>query len=280
MSLSQKLVINYVRAKFAFLSTLSKRKAAEKAFELFCTPKYRNRNKLPHIFEEAEPIQFSFHEYNIVGYRWNHPSENKVLILHGFESSVINFERYVKPLIKKGYEVLAFDAPAHGRSTGEQINVVIYKEFILHLIQHFGPVKNFIAHSLGGLALAMVLDEIKHDETYKAALIAPATETTTAIDSFFKILQLDGEVRKEFDDVILNKGGHLPHWFSVSRAAQNIKAKVLWLQDEDDQMTPMKDVVPIIAKEYPNFQFRISQGLGHRRIYRDSNSAKAIIDFF
>jgi len=57
----------------------------------------------------------------IKGWRWNHPAERKVLILHGFESSAINFDRYVKPLIKKGYEVLAFDAPAHGRSGSKTI---------------------------------------------------------------------------------------------------------------------------------------------------------------
>ncbi|MCU7551522.1 alpha/beta hydrolase [Chitinophagaceae bacterium LB-8] len=280
MSVSQKLVINYIRAKFAILSSISKRKTAEKAFQLFCTPQYRNRKKLPHIFEEAENIQFAFHHHKISGYRWNHPSENKLLILHGYESSVINFDRYVKPLIKKGYEVLAFDAPAHGRSMGKQINAVLYKEFILYIDKHYGPIKNFIAHSLGGLAIALALEEMKHDETYQVTLIAPATETTTAIDSFFKFLQLDGEVRREFDDVIKQEGGHPPEWFSIARAAQNIKAKVLWLQDEDDQMTPMRDVKPIIEKEYPNFQFLISQGLGHRRIYRDNNSYKAIIDFF
>lgn len=280
MSLSQRLVKNYIRAKFAFLSSISKRKAAEKAFQLFCTPQYRNRKKLPRIFEQAEKLHFTFHNYRIRGYRWNHPADHKILILHGFESSVINFDRYVKPLIKEGYEVLAFDAPAHGRSTGKEINVVIYKDFVVYINQHYGPVKNYMAHSLGGLALGIALEEIKHDETYKAVFIAPATETTTAIESFFKFLKLDEHVRQEFDDVILQKSGHSPEWFSIARAAENIKAKVLWLQDEDDQMTPMKDVTPIMKKRHSNFQFRISKGLGHRRIYRDNQSYKAIIDFF
>jgi esterase/lipase len=279
MSLSQRLVINYFRAKFALLSSISKRKAAERAFQLFCTPKYRNRKQLPRIFEQAEKLHFNFQKNRITGYRWNHPSENKVLILHGFESSVINFDRYIKPLIKKGYEVLAFDAPAHGRSTGKQINVVLYKEFILYINKHYGPVKNFIAHSLGGLSLGLALEELKHDESFKAVFIAPATETTTAIDSFFSFLKLDNEVRKEFDALIDRTSGRPPEWYSIARAAQDIKAKVLWLQDEDDNMTPMKDVIPIIEKKLPDFQFRISKGLGHRRIYRDNHSYKAIIDF-
>jgi hypothetical protein len=34
-----------------------------------------------------------------------------------------------------------------------------------------------------------------------------------------------------------------------------------------------------MAAQYPNINFLITEGLGHRRIYRDSNIAKAVIDF-
>jgi hypothetical protein len=44
-------------------------------------------------------------------------------------------------------------------------------------------------------------------------------------------------------------------------------------------MTPLSDVEPIMEKNYPNFHFIISEGLGHRRIYRDNKSLKAIIEF-
>lgn len=248
--------------------------------QLFCTPQHRNRKKLPPVFEKAEKIKFSFEGCLIQGYRWNHPMEKKLLVLHGFESSVINFDRYIKPLTRAGYEVLAFDAPAHGRSSGKQINVLLYKNFIQHIIKQYGPVHNFMAHSFGGLALSLVLEEMEHDENTKVVLIAPAAETATAINSFFSILQLNGSVRKEFDLLIETLSGHKPGWFSISRIAPKLKAKVLWLQDKDDQMTPLSDVEPVIQKDYPNFQFKISEGLGHRRIYRDNNSLKSILHFF
>src|SRR5215212_1427487 len=128
MHLAQRLVLKYVQTKLKLLSSLSKRKAAEKAFQLFCTPQHRNKKKLPPVFEKAEKLQFLFEGNMVRGYRWNHPSDKKLLILHGFESSVVNFDRYINPLIKKGYEVLAFDAPAHGRSTGKTFNALLYKE--------------------------------------------------------------------------------------------------------------------------------------------------------
>jgi pimeloyl-ACP methyl ester carboxylesterase len=276
----QRIALSYIRTKFKLVTLLSKKKAAEMAFQLFCTPQHRNRKKLPPVFEKAEKINFLFEGNKIQGYRWNHPSDKKLLILHGFESSVINFDRYIKPLTKAGFEVLAFDAPAHGRSSGRQINAIAYKNFVLHLHHAYGPITNFITHSFGGLVLSLALEEMKQDANCKIVFIAPAAETTTAIDSFFKFLRLDKEVRKEFDIIITRMSGKPPEWFSIRRIAKNIKAKVLWLQDKDDLMTPLSDVKPIIKENYPNFTFIISEGLGHRRIYRDNNSHKAIIRFF
>ena len=279
MQLRQRLVLKYIRTKFSILSSISKRKAAEKAFQLFCTPQYRNKKQLPPIFEKAEKLSFTFKDYTIQGYRWNSFAEEKVLILHGFESSVVNFDHYIKPLIKKGYSVLAFDAPAHGRSSGKMINVLLYVEFVNFINEKYGPITKFLAHSLGGLALSLAIEKWANNYSLNVVLIAPATKTTSAADSFSKFLQLDEEVQKEFHKVIEKKGGQPPSWFSVSRAAENIKAKVLWCHDKNDDMTPLADVEPIIKKQYPNFEFYLTEGLGHRRIYRDNKVSKRIIEF-
>jgi esterase/lipase len=281
MQLVQRLVLKYIRTKFKLLSSISKRKAAEKAFVLFCTPQHRNKKPLPPVFEKAEHLLFSFKGYTIRGYRWNHDPQTKkrAQILHGFESSVVNFDGLIKPLVKKGYEVIAFDAPAHGRSTGRMINVLTYKEMILYVYKNFGPVNSYVAHSFGGLSLALSLEEIDHDAATRVVLVAPAVETKTAIDNFFHLLQLDAGVRKEFDQLIMNIEGKPAQWYSINRAADHIAATVLFVQDRDDHMTPMKDVAPIQKKNLPNFRFVITEGLGHRRIYRDAMVSKEVIEF-
>lgn len=279
MSIAKRLAVRYIRTKLKILSKVSKRKAAEKAFQLFTSPPTREKKKPPLVFHKAESLTFSFQKFRIQGYRWNHPQEKKVLILHGFESSAVNFDRYVLPLIKKGYEVLAFDAPAHGKSTGKMINAVDYKNFILHIQETFGPIKNFITHSFGGLALSLALEEMTHDKTWKAVLIAPATESVRAMNNFFHFIKLDNEVKREFQQLVERANGKPLSWYSVARAAENIHAQVLFLQDKKDLQTPYADVVPIQEKTYPNFQFVITEGLGHRRIYRDANTIKAVMAF-
>ena len=279
MKLTQRLALKYVRTRLKLLSSISKKKAAEKAFELFCTPQQRNKKALSKIFEQAETLHFKINGITVRGWRWNNPSKKKVLILHGFESTVVNFDRYFKPLIAKGYEILAFDAPAHGRSDGKHINAPLYKNFILEINNHFGPIQSFIGHSFGGLAVCLALEEIDHTNDHKLVLIAPATETTTSIDGFFKLLELDLSTRLEFDNIIFEKSGVPPDWYSIRRAMKNIRTKVLWLHDEEDDVTPVSDVMKVKAENYPNIKFVITKGLGHRRIYRNSNVANMIIDF-
>jgi pimeloyl-ACP methyl ester carboxylesterase len=279
MKFSQRLALSYIRTKFTLLSSISKKKAAKQAFDLFCTPLKRNKKPLPKIFEEAEKLHLTINGVSVKGWRWNHPAGKKMLIVHGFESSVTNFDRYIKPLTRKGYEVLAFDAPAHGRSGGKTITAPLYKEMLKLVNREYGPIQSFMAHSFGGLALSLAVEDISHTTDYKMVLIAPATETPTAIDSFFALLRLDPAVRTEFEKIIIRNGGVSSKWYSIKRAMRNIRAQTLWIHDEDDDTTPISDALKVKAENYSNIKFVFTKGLGHRRIYRDNNVTKAIIDF-
>ena len=279
MKLTQRLALGYVRIKFRLISSVSKKKAAKKALDLFRTPQRRNIRQPGNIFNEAEKLKFDLEGIPIQGYRWNHHTGRKVLIIHGFESSIVNFGHFVHALVKKGYEVLAFDAPAHGISGGKTITAPLFAKMITTIHEKYGPVRSFLAHSFGGLALSIALENIDHDETYRVVLIAPATETRTAVDQFFKLLQLNGEVRREFDILITQLGGHPMEWYSIRRAMPNIKAQVLWLHDEDDQQTPIGDALKVKDENLPNIKFIITKGLGHRKIYRDQKTIQEIIEF-
>lgn len=280
MKLKQKLAILFIRVKFKFVSLVSKRLAAQQAFKLFCTPLADPPKRKPTIFKWAEELQFKLNGLNIRGYRWNYQKPEKVLILHGFGSAAYKFNTYVEPLIDKGYVVLAFDAPAHGSSDGKTVNALEYSEMIIQVVKRYGPINKFIAHSFGGIALALALEKMKHDENTKVVFIAPATETSSAIESAFKMLGLKNkEVKREFENIIIEKSGQHPNWFSIKRAMKNIKANILWVHDEDDDSTPVEDALKVKEKNFPNIEFVITQGLGHRRIYHDKDVKKKVLSF-
>lgn len=279
MKLAQKLALNYLRAKLNFTSVFSKRKAAEMAFDIFATPFKRSKKKDPPIFEKAERLFVQVDGKRVAVYRWNAGAGKKVMICHGFESASRNFDRYISPLIKKGYEVIAADAPAHGSSEGNQITLPVYVKTLAIVNEEFGPVHSFMAHSFGGLAVTHYLEQIIHDDQYRVALIAPATETTTAIKSLFKILELDDKVQEQFEALIIEKGGVASSYYSIPRALNQIKAHILWIHDEEDDVTPLKDVKPIIKKAPANIEFMLTRGFGHRKIYRENKVVKKIIEF-
>jgi pimeloyl-ACP methyl ester carboxylesterase len=284
MTLFQKLALRYVRAKLHILTLVSPERAAIKAFQLFCTPRRRSLKQLPPLFEKGETLSFRLDDHVVRGHRWlphqaSSATLKKALIVHGFESSSRNFEQYAGALLKKGYEVLAFDAPAHGQSGGKRITLPLYTDMIRAIYDQYGPIRAFMGHSLGALALALFLESIPHDSSTRMALIAPAVEATSAVDMFFQLLELSDEVRTAFEAYEYNLYGLPFSWFSLRRALDKIKAGVLWVQDEDDTITPLKDALPVKEEGRPNIRFVITRGLGHRKIYRDAKVIRQVVAF-
>ncbi len=279
MKLAQKIAIGYVRARLNMIAVVSPGKAAEKAYELFCTPQQRSKKPFPEIFAKGEKLHFLQQGKMIRGYRWNKDAGKRLLVLHGYESSCRKFDHHISRAIKNGFEVLAFDAPAHGSSEGTRVNLLDYVEMIANVEKNYGRVNSFICHSFGGLALVMYLENRPHDPHTKAVLIAPASETIIAIDGFFRFLQLNDKVRAAFDRIIHQRSGHWPAHFSAARALRHTRASILWIHDEDDLVTPLKDAHKIMAMGYPNIEFMITKGLGHNRIYRDNGVKSRIFSF-
>jgi len=279
MKFIQKFSILYLRLKFTILSFISVTWAAKKAFVFFCTPKFRNIKVPTAIFNEGEKLELNFQNLRIFGYRWNLGKSKRMLVLHGFESSMVNFDYYITEGIKAGYEVLAFDAQAHGLSEGKTVNIVQYTALIKEIEKNFGGFNFLLGHSFGGLAIALYLESLNKTENIKAVLLAPATETTSAIDGYFSFLKLNKRLRKAFDQLIFDLSGQYPAYYSARRAMQNIKASILWIHDEEDNITPISDVKKVIADNHSNIEFMITQGLGHRRIYRDNSVRKKVISF-
>ncbi len=279
MKLAQKLGLIYYKTNLRILSMLSAQKAAKHAFKLFSTPMRKELPVPDKVFSDGEMLSFKVDDQVITGHRWNHPAAKKVLIVHGFESSSYNFYQYIRELISEDFEVLAFDAPAHGRSGGKRILLPDYIRVIRQILQRFGPIDRFVAHSFGGLSLMHALETLPHNETWRIALIAPATETTTAIDRFFKMFSLNHSVRHHFDNLVLKKGGEPASHYSIRRAMQQTKASVFWVHDDTDKITPISDAIKVKDDKPANLEFVITSGLGHRRIYRDDTVLKSVVTF-
>lgn len=281
LKLTQRIILKYYRTKLKVLEKVSPDKAVEYALRLFFTP-YSNQSKAerPAIFHRAEKLSFDFNGNTIHGFRWNSagPAGKTVLVCHGMNSCCYRFEKYIQLLSQKNFNVLAFDAQAHGQSDGKILNAVIYSEIILEIEKLYGPVFGIIAHSVAGMATAFAMEQLKA-ENKKIILIAPATETVTAIENFFSLLHLKKPFRKIFDEAVEKLRGFPPEWYSVTRAVHSFKSDILWIHDRNDTMCPYNDTLTIQKLQLPHIQFMITEGLGHNIIYRNREVQKKVIDF-
>ncbi len=282
MKLKLRLIFGYYKTKFNTIAGISPRLAAAAAFRLFCTPySGKPKRKEPSIFHKAKKLQFDFNGIVVRGFQWTpaKPGEKTILICHGFDSSSYKFEKFVHLFLREGMNVLAFDAPGHGISDGKIINAMVYRNLIIQIEKLFGPVKGIMAHSLGGLAAALAMEEI-NDPSKKIVLIAPATETITAIENFFHFIRVNDKTQKAFEGLIEETGSKPVSWYSVTRAVQTFSSQILWLHDEDDPVCPYEDTLPVQKMNLPHTTFITTKGLGHSTIYRDNKVQKMIADFF
>ncbi len=280
MKLAKRIAIGYIKTKLKATALVSMRRATEKTFELFCTPySGKPKRKAPPIFHHAEKLSFEIKGLTVRGWKWKpeHANGKKVLIVHGFDSCSYKFDKYIHPLNKEGFEVVAFDAIGHGISDGKTINALILKDSLLKIDEVFGPLYAIMAHSFGGLAAALAAEQM--GRLQRLVLIAPATETSTAIDNFFRFMKLGDDIRKEVERHIVMLAQQPISHLSVNRAVKNLQLPILWLHDEEDPICTYEDVKPAMVEPLEHLQFHITKGLGHSKIYRDDMVSKKIVDF-
>lgn len=281
LSKKQKLLIQLYKTKFNTISIFSKQKAAESLFKLFCTPySGKLKRQAPAFFKRANEVNFNYEGNTIRGWQWipNNCNGKKVLVVHGFDSCCYKSESIIHKLFLTGFEVLAFDALAHGESDGKTVNVNQYGDCIQLIDEKFGSLYAIVGHSFGGLAACLIVEKtLKHVE--KIVLIAPAVETTRAIDNFFKFLKMPIALKPFLENYITVESGNTPEFYSVTRALNKIESKVLWVHDEKDFICPFEDLQQTKDKKLSNVEFYITSGLGHNAIYRNPNVLQKVAFF-
>jgi pimeloyl-ACP methyl ester carboxylesterase len=272
------MMLSYFKTKIRLASLASVRWGAQIAFDMFSTPYRKSKKPKPTIFKQAENIKITVNDCQINGYKWNPSANKQLLILHGFESRAYKFDMYIAPLLNKGWGITIMDAKAHGKSEGKQIILPDYVAMIETLEKIYGKFSGYLAHSFGGIAVSLHLEKSPNDDA-KLALIAPATETETAILLFSKIVGLKAQVVNTIDDLILEKSGKPTSFYSLKRIVPTLNNKILWVHDQNDKITPLSDVQPLIDQHPRNVEFVITNGLGHSRIYKEEKVIDSVVDF-
>lgn len=266
-----KLVGNYIN----MLSYVSKPYAADKAMYLFTKPRAGKINEEQSDFlHTAYQEELKYENQRIMTYRWL-GTKQTILLTHGWESNSARWKKLIIALKKKGFNVIALDAPAHGRSGGSVFNAMLYAEFINVVANRFSP-DIIIGHSVGGMASAFFQHKYQFIKLKKIILLGSPSEFQDVVKRYTDMLGYNQRIVSQFQHTIVQRFGSPADSFSTAKFLATIESEGLIIHDEDDRIIPYNDAL-LIKNSFKNSQLITTKGLGHSLL--DASVAEHIYAF-
>ena len=200
----------------------------------------------------------------------------KILLVHGWSGRGTQLVKFTEAFEKLGFQIVSFDAPAHGKSPGNTTLMPDFIASILEIEKQFGPFEAAIGHSLGGMSL---LNAVKEGFKIKRlTIIGSGDIVKDIIDDFVKKLQLNSKIGDLLRIHFEKKSNRTMDSYSSFHAATEISIPVLVIHDENDEEVPVS-CAHHIHQHLKNGDLMITQNLGHRKILGDAAVIQKTIQF-
>jgi omega-6 fatty acid desaturase (delta-12 desaturase) len=211
------------------------------------------------------------------GYHWGSRGP-AVLLVHGWGSDSSSMYSLVAPLQKRGFRVVAFDAPAHGTQPGTHTTMTAFKSAVAGVIDTVGGVHAVIAHSLGGIAAVSAIAAGRLQPPQRLVLVSAPCSLPTVIERWSRFLSIGNRAVLHMKaDLKRRNGVPVDHWDIAERGC-DFDGQVIIFHDHDDSLVPFCEAEKI-AIALRHTKLRGTAGLGHRRILFDPAVQAEIVDF-
>lgn len=218
--------------------------------------------------------ELKYENYRIMTYRWL-GTKQTILLTHGWESNSARWKKLVVTLKKKGHNVIALDAPAHGKSGGNAFDAMLYAEFINVVANRFSP-DIIIGHSVGGMASAFFQHKYQFTKLKKIVLLGAPSEFKDVMKRYTDMLGYNHRIVSQLQHSIIERFGSPADTFSTARFLETIESEGLIIHDQDDRIIPYNDAL-LIKNSFKNSQLITTKGLGHS--LNDASVAEHIYAF-
>ena len=273
------LLVASIRFYLRTLARIAPKAAGRQAYKLFSTPRLRAKvpSSMEGVMAQAEQFELEVAGHQVAAYRWaGAPGAQRVLLTHGWESRAARLAIWVEPLLEAGYEVVAFDAPAHGLSSGKRSSPLLFIQSIFALSEKVGTPTLCVAHSLGGASsiLAATGASIVDRDNLpieRFLILAGADSGVDAMSMFCEFLELgDDFLPLILAGAVETSGfpGYAVSDLDVHRNLPNRAIPTLWLHDPEDDDVPLK-AAERVERACPHVHLERLEGVGHNRIVRD-----------
>jgi pimeloyl-ACP methyl ester carboxylesterase len=272
----RRLAIGLLRFQINTLALFSPKLAGHKALDVFRTPrKGRLRDSDRTFLQGAKWETLQAQGLNIQTYLWEGTGPG-VLLAHGWESNSARWRTFVQLFQKKGYRIIALDAPGHGLTSSNRFDAKWYAEALQAVAEHFKPAF-LVGHSAGGMSLLYYLAEQRPDFIKGGVVIAAPCSLRKVLNNFnsvmhlseYAMLGLEMAVNKQFDVPV--------DAFNLLDYAQKTKVPGLVLYDACDEIASFAEGQRL-ASVWKRSHFEGYNGLGHSM--NNKAVAEEIIEFF
>lgn len=216
---------------------------------------------------------------DVVVYEWG-ASRRTVVLAHGWNGRASQFAALVRELVAEGYRVVAFDAPAHGDSTGRRTYLGDWVDVLTQLQPRHGRFAAVIGHSFGGLgSLVSVAGGIQAD---RVVTVASPADAELLLTQFQTMLGYSDGVTRALTARFARR--YFPAdqdpfaWLSAVRRPLPSGTPLLVVHDERDGMVPFGEAARIAGANAGSISLA-TKGLGHSRILRADAFLDAVLDF-
>lgn len=257
----QKIIPKLYGFYFNILVWVLPKTVAKQAFLVFCT--VRKGRVLPNQKEYLDSAKFetlTVGENSIQLYNWSGNKET-VLLVHGWESNTWRWHKLIEKLQKANFNIVAFDAPAHGYSSGKILHAPLYAETLNEIILKHQP-KTIIGHSMGGMTLLYNESNNPNVHTEKMVTIGSPSEFHEILTHYKNLLGLSTKTIKKVEGYVHDKFGFTTEEFSSSKFVLTNTKKGLLFHDRFDKIAPYHASVNV-HKHWKGSEFISTEGLGH-----------------
>lgn len=286
------LALKATRLAFTSLGSVAPEPMAALAERLYFTArKHRLPERERAILDEGFPFSAPTEHGELRAWRWEpllpweRTDRGVVLLVHGWEGRASQLAAsFAAPLLDKGFTVVGADAPGHGRSPGDAVDLPAYTEIVGALARHVESdtgqrVRAVVAHSFGAAAATLALEGGELPDVDAAVLVAPPCSLELYADTFVKTLGLTRATAAIFRGRLEERfGKEWWHRFALDRRAAGVDAHALILHDTDDKETPVTEGARL-ARGWAGSTFVATNGLGHRRILREAAVVERAVAF-
>lgn len=257
----KKLLIGFFRSYFNSLSYFSQKKAANKAFKLFVSPrKGRVKDNQRAFLEEAKAQVLIVDKIAIQTYHWSGNKET-ILLFHGWESNAFRWRELIAKLQEEDYNIIACDAPAHGNSGGNILYVPLYQKIGKVMIEKFNP-SVAIGHSMGGMMLLFNQHLNPISSIEKLICLGSPAQLEGIMNNYYQLLSLNSRLQNGMESFFQREFNFKTTEFTVANWADQFKVQGLIIHDIGDKIIPVSDA-QLIHKHWKGSSLHLTQDLGH-----------------